>query len=271
MGDRKYPHIVKRSFLFCSLQPSSLFFAKNASLHYIIFHSSNDLKFPVQTLATAMSLAQRFLLHNPDIGYPDEAIAQACLHIAGKMDDTYRRSKEITKNKIEHVERTLLETIGFDFRQACCAMYYVVKIGKDLELDKEVVRRAWNVAIDAYLTAVYLTVPTHTVALASIVIAIKMTKTKSTKIDSEKFMSSRLKTNLAIREILDLYLHNKKAILKVTDADKEHLQAVFKDICKSILNTDIGKSKDSEEVDQSDYLTQVGKTSTLGAVRFVVS
>lgn len=300
-----FPHLLKRSTLFISPYrverlfskndiPSNAFYTRLGQAAEVIFgQACKDLKFPVKTLSTAMMLVQHYCLFNGNnVLSTNLEITSTCLLIASKIEDTPKKSKDIiaclyhgfkySPTKLEeirihvlHLERAVLETLGFDFRQTS-PQYYVIKISKDLRLKKEVAKLAWDISIDAFSSLVYLYIPTHTVALASIVLAAKLSKDESIfPLNSESFESTRYKTNLALLEFLELYLNRPSNILRLV-ADEKYKDVYYDifvpfkdDISRAIENFQISHRVDKNGR-SSELAIRSSKLSNDGAVRYVL-
>lgn len=302
---KTFPHLLKRSKLFISPYRLDFLLSKNdisSSAFYtrinqaaeVIFGSScRDLKFPVKTLSTAMILAQHYYIFNGNnILSTNLEITSTCLLVASKIEDTPKKSKDIiaclyhnfkySTAKLEeirmhvlHIERAVLETLGFDFRQTS-PQYYVIKISKELNLKKEVAKLAWDISIDAFSSLVYLYIPSHTVALACIILASKLSGDESIfPLNSESFESTRYKTNLALLEFIDLYLNRPANTLRLV-IDEKYKEIyydtllVFKDdISRAVENFQMSHNVDKNGR-SSELAIRSTKLSNDGAVRYVL-
>lgn len=240
-----------------------------------------------------MILAQHYYIFNGNnILSTNLEITSTCLLVASKIEDTPKKSKDIiaclyhnfkySTAKLEeirmhvlHIERAVLETLGFDFRQTS-PQYYVIKISKELNLKKEVAKLAWDISIDAFSSLVYLYIPSHTVALACIILASKLSGDESIfPLNSESFESTRYKTNLALLEFIDLYLNRPANTLRLV-IDEKYKEIyydtllVFKDdISRAVENFQMSHNVDKNGR-SSELAIRSTKLSNDGAVRYVL-
>ena len=186
---------------------------------------------------------------------------------------------EETRIRVLSLERHILETLGFDFRQNS-PQYYVMKMSKDLKVSREVAKVAWTISIDAFARTIYLHVPAHTVALACIILAVKLFKDESLfPLDSSRFYSTRYKTNVILLELLDLYIEKSSHVLELPkhpdfDSFLEICLAFRANINEAVSNYQKNHSdafQRSLSVDNTGDLTiRAGKISDEGAVRYVL-
>lgn len=258
---------------------------------------------PIQTLGTAMLLMQHFYLFNTNLILAT-SIETACasLLVASKIEDTPKKSKEIittvfslkggllpaaakleeTRIRVLSLERHILETLGFDFRQNS-PQYYVIKMSKDLSLSRSVAKVAWSISTDAFATNIYLHVPAHTVALACIILAAKLRKDDSLfPLDSSRFYSTRYKTNIALLEILDLYIDKPvpmpAGFQLSRDPDFSNYMGTFldfrADINKAVSNYQSSHfesfNRDLSVEQLRDLAIRTGKLSDEGTVRYIL-
>lgn len=224
-------------------------------------------------------------------------IACASLLVASKIEDTPKRSKDIitalqslkgslpvskledTRIHVLSLERHILETLGFDFRQTS-PQYYVIKMCKDLKIPRVVAKVAWTISTDAFATKIYLYIPSHTVALACIIMAAKLSKDDSLfPLDSSRFYSTRYKTNSALLELLDLYIDRNSPMLQLPShpSFKDYMETFFEfrtDINRAVSNY---QNAHPESFDQDfpeevirDLAIRTGKLSDEGTVRYIL-
>jgi hypothetical protein len=187
-----------------------------------LFRDTNDPKTrlltslsPVRTIATAMILYHRLLLFNKTTYFQENAIEPsiASLFVACKIEDTLKKSREILcvsynlrhpnsepinpdsslleeiSKRVIGMERTILETSSFDFRNRH-AQPFLMKLCKRLKLGKETARLAWSVALDVYRTLAPLRATPHALALAAIETATRLGG-KRVKIEYSKLEATR--------------------------------------------------------------------------------
>ncbi|KAG5440289.1 hypothetical protein PCANB_001859 [Pneumocystis canis] len=207
-NDDKYPVAIQLSWpyfstkqvasLSASSRSSSLSESKEIQIRFQaytwIYLVGKYLKFPIRTIGSAMIIYHRFHLFNPisDFSYTDTAAA--CLFVACKMEDTSKKLKDILiagynikhpngpdisfesqtieeqKKRIIGLERMVLETSCFDFRQRH-PQPYIIKFARHLKLSKEIAQKAWDISVDSYKTFLPLKFTPHCIALMALVLA----------------------------------------------------------------------------------------------------
>lgn len=143
------------------------------------------MRLPTQTYATAALYLQRFLMLNPSVleRVQDSVeqlneLACACLVTAfltegsAKKIDDAADTLGVSSAKVITLQREVLETNAFDFRVQT-APIWVVKLAKQIELDKDITYAAFQVAIDAHETTAILQFPAHNIAAACIELAVR--------------------------------------------------------------------------------------------------
>lgn len=168
---------------------------------------------------------QRYFLHNKFDTTVYYDIALTALFIASKNEDTIKKLRDIIvignqirnnamnveqvelyKKKILRLEFKLLETISFDFR-----VYHVeeflVKIGKELGVAKDIAYLGWLISVDSFQTVTLLKVPPHAVAIACLILASRI-KSVEFKCDYRKFHTSEAAVNESLLDLLDLYINS---------------------------------------------------------------
>lgn len=182
-----------------------------------------NLQLPIRTFGTAMVLFSRYCLLNSRIEGAIEDTVIGCLLCACKIEDTPKKSRDLFnglysvvklppqqfepfKARAMVLELQILETLTFDFRIRH-PQPYIIKIAKDLKAPKEVAALAWTISIDAYRTHIHMKRPPHTIALACLILAGKLLKETSIfPIKSENYNSDRPTVNLALLDLLDMYI-----------------------------------------------------------------
>lgn len=307
---KQFSHLIQQSNLFLSRTQIEALVARHGltfgqftqAVAAVVDHivgAGRELKFPVRTVGTAVLLGQHFYLFNNPLPAVPAEMACACLLVASKMEDTPKKSKDIITavlgarvaeatqpNRLEEsrlqvlgLERHILETMGFDFRQNS-AQYYVIKICKDLGLARAVAQVAWAISTDAFYCTVYLTVPAHTAALACIVLAAKLQRDTSLfPLDSTRFHSARYKTNVALLQLLMLYTEPEYAQYARLQLVKHASFNEFSDICYQ-FRADIDRAvstfetahaaKFTEKTTERELALRASKLSDEGTVRYVL-
>ncbi|KAJ3122488.1 RNA polymerase II C-terminal domain kinase beta subunit [Nowakowskiella sp. JEL0407] len=196
------------------------------------------LGLPYYTVATAHQIFHRYFTYTP---YPEPLdenglsvtdFAVASLFLAGKIDETIKKIKEVMtyaqlilhgmyhtfnsdsqegedyKKKILSAELLLLETTGFYF-QFIHPHPFLIKFAKKLKLEKFVAARAWLVLQDSYQTTVCTQYTPQTIALAALMLANRYcsnaTKTK-VHITGEEFSCNSTDAFGAAEQMNHLYL-----------------------------------------------------------------
>lgn len=145
--------------------------------------------FPQRTICAAQTLFQRFhLFYSGEHAAPHE-VSTAALSISAKMNDTYKRGRDILlaslalrfpdmvktkstatsgaigqvaeadvdpvvleseRKRLQAVEKMFLESLCFNFHtKPPCLLTLVVKLGRQWGVDKEPCKLAWRLACDA--------------------------------------------------------------------------------------------------------------------------
>jgi CTD kinase subunit beta len=146
-----------------------------------------------------MILYHRLLLFNKTPYFQETPIdpSIAALFVACKIEDTLKKSREIlaasynlrhpnsepigpdaplleeTSKRVIGMERTILETSSFDFRNRH-AQPFLVKFCRRYQVGSALAHRAWEVAIDVYRTLAPLRATPHALALAALETACRL-------------------------------------------------------------------------------------------------
>jgi CTD kinase subunit beta len=154
---------------------------------------------PVRTIATAMILYHRLLLFNKTPYFQETPTdpSIAALFVACKIEDTLKKSREIlaasynlrhpnnepinpdsplleeVSKRVIGMERTILETSSFDFRNRH-AQPFLVKFCRRYKVERRLAHRAWEIAIDVYRTLAPLKATPHALALAALETACRL-------------------------------------------------------------------------------------------------
>ncbi|KAG9289798.1 hypothetical protein G9A89_015378 [Geosiphon pyriformis] len=166
--------------------------------------AGKKLGLPQLTINTAQVLYQRFFIFHSMKDYPTQSgdqkvpdqkdVCATCIFVASKIDETYKKHKEIViavntlsqgrspenngdgqwfedqRRKIVSLERLVLETMCFNF-QIKHPFKHLVLFTKKLKGDHDLAEKAWKIARDSYKTTACLRFPAHTIAAASIYLA----------------------------------------------------------------------------------------------------
>ncbi|KAF9524275.1 cyclin-like protein [Crepidotus variabilis] len=163
---------------------------------------STRIGFPRRTVATAQTLYHRFHLFFPRKDFQYQDVSLAAIFVSAKMHDTLKKPRELLaisygirypdlaakskhpggeidldtmdatmvesdRQRLLAVERLILETVCFNFT-ARMPFPYVIKLGKELQASKKLIKFAWRIAIDTHRTLLPLIYPPQTLALGSI-------------------------------------------------------------------------------------------------------
>ncbi|KAF8252965.1 cyclin-like protein [Wilcoxina mikolae CBS 423.85] len=194
-----------------------------------IVQISRVLQFPVRTVATAMILYHRLLLFNKTPYFQETPTdpSVAALFVACKIEDTLKKSREIlaasynlrhpnaepinpdsalleeTTKRVIGMERTILETSSFDFRNRH-AQPFLIKFCRLYEVGSRLAHRAWEVSVDVYRTLSPLRSTPHALALASLETACRL-ENYPIRIMYEDLEASRDDVLSIIDDLLELY------------------------------------------------------------------
>ncbi|XP_014219448.1 cyclin-K [Copidosoma floridanum] len=152
------------------------------------------------TFATGVVFFHRFYMFRSFKTFPPYVTAACCLYLAGKVEETPKRCKDIIKtakallnekdfasfgeDPVEEVmamERILLQTIKFDlivFHPYFFLKKYIKCLKANKELLQEVLQMAWNFVNDSLCTTLSIEWEPEIVAIASIHLAGKLCKLK---------------------------------------------------------------------------------------------
>ncbi|VDN58029.1 unnamed protein product [Dracunculus medinensis] len=150
---------------------------------------------PNPTLATAAVYFHRFYMFHSFKEFPKNLTAMGCLFLAGKVEETPKKSKDIliaAKDKYPHqfnlktaleeimgIERVLLQTIKFDLHVEH-PYTFLLQYQKVFKLDREkkqiVLQNAWTFVNDSLFTTLCLVWEPEVVAISLIFMALKMTR-----------------------------------------------------------------------------------------------
>ncbi|KAJ4353507.1 RNA polymerase II C-terminal domain kinase beta subunit [Didymosphaeria variabile] len=187
------------------------------------------LQLPVRTFNTAVIYYHKFRLLHAENEYSWEGAAAAALFTACKIEDTLKKSREVLaayynskvgvgeqlssddprfenhSKLILGLERLMLESAGFDFRNRY-PQKVMVKLARALRFHPE--REAttmWNVSLDMYRTFAPLKQTTPTMAIACVELAARLHE----KDTSEIWNTTRAEIMETLLDLLDLYTHHR--------------------------------------------------------------
>jgi len=201
------------------------------------------LQLPIRTFNTAVVYYHKFRLLHGDHEYNWADAAAAALFTACKIEDTLKKSREIlcahwnlkvgaadglssddprfdTHSKlIIGLERLMLESAGFDFRNRY-PQKLMVKLARALHLDaSHEAKTAWNLSIDLYRTFAPLKQTSPTLAIACLELATRLHGMDATRcVDAgpvryAKWATSRAEVMETLLDLLDLYTHHRGSTL----------------------------------------------------------
>lgn len=156
------------------------------------------LSLPIRTFNTAVIYYHKFRLLHADNEYNWADASAAALFTACKIEDTLKKSKEILcanynlkvgpgealssddprfenhSKLIIGLERLMLESAGFDFRNRY-PQKLMVKLARVLNFDQNYeAKTAWNLSVDLYRTFAPLKQSTPTMAIACLELAARL-------------------------------------------------------------------------------------------------
>ncbi|KAF1976676.1 cyclin-like protein [Bimuria novae-zelandiae CBS 107.79] len=197
------------------------------------------LQLPIRTFNTAVIYYHKFRLLHAEVEYSWEVAAAAALFTACKIEDTLKKSREVLaaywnskvgvgeqlssddqrfevhSKMILGLERLMLESAGFDFRNRY-PQKPMVKLARALRFDpNNEAKTMWNLSIDMYRTFTPLKQTTPTMAIACVELAARLHEMDASKIvDSgvcrySKWNTSRAEVMETLLDLLDLYTHHR--------------------------------------------------------------
>ncbi|VEL19284.1 unnamed protein product [Protopolystoma xenopodis] len=163
-----------------------------------IFDLGNKLRLRYDTCATATVFFHRFYMLHSFKQFPRFVTASCCLMLAGKVEETPKKCRDIVKaaitllpekvfeqfgkdprEEIMAYERVLLKTIKFDFQVSHpykFLLQYVKRIKNNTERHKELVQMAWSFINDSLATTLCLQWEPEIVACAVLYLVTRMNK-----------------------------------------------------------------------------------------------
>ncbi|KAI0578035.1 Cyclin [Pyrenophora tritici-repentis] len=199
------------------------------------------LQLPIRTFNTAVIYYHKFRLLHADNEYNWADAAAAALFTACKIEDTLKKSREILcahwnlkvgpgeslssddprfenhSKLIIGLERLMLESAGFDFRNRY-PQKLMVKLARALRFDaSNEAKTIWNLSIDSYRTFAPLKQSTPTLAIACVELAARLHGKDATRfVDTgpvrySKWATSRAEVMETLLDMLDLYTHHRSA------------------------------------------------------------
>lgn len=191
-----------------------------------------QLKFPRRTLETAIYFYQRFYVFNRFETELCHTVATSCLLLSCKQVETIKKANEICstslrlrsaakitpeiidnlKKRILQIELRILEACAFDYRVNNLVHIdeYVVKIGKELNLDRHLCHLAWVVSYDVLKLELLLIVPQHIIAIAVLKTAQELMHGKNSwpKMRFSAFEADEKSVSQAYFDILNFYINS---------------------------------------------------------------
>ncbi|KAL6708107.1 RNA polymerase II C-terminal domain kinase beta subunit [Coniothyrium glycines] len=248
------------------------------------------LSLPIRTFNTAVMYYHRFRLLHADNEYNWADAAAAALFTACKIEDTLKKSREILcahwnlkvgsgeslssddprfdnhSKLIIGLERLMLESAGFDFRNRY-PQKLLVKLARALKFNENnEAKTAWNLSIDLYRTFAPLKQTTPTMAIACLELAARLHGLDTVVIVDaglakySKWATSRAEVMETLLDLLDLYTHNRASTSVGPSYTLEHF-----------INIRIGLNQEASAANIPRFtlyasdLKLVGKASNNGA------
>ncbi|KAF2713363.1 cyclin-like protein [Pleomassaria siparia CBS 279.74] len=199
------------------------------------------LQLPIRTFNTAVIYYHKFRLLHSENEYNWADAAAAALFTACKIEDTLKKSREILcanwnlkvgigehaspddprfenhSKLIIGLERLMLESAGFDFRNRY-PQELMIKMAKAVGLDKHnEAKTVWNISVDLYRTFAPLKQTTPTLSIACVELAARLHERRAEKIVDvgvlkySKWKTSRAEVMETMLDLLDLYTHHRTA------------------------------------------------------------
>ncbi|KAL1305349.1 hypothetical protein AAFC00_002245 [Neodothiora populina] len=243
------------------------------------------LQLPIRTFNTAVVYYHKFRLVHADNEYMFIDAAAAALFTACKIEDTLKKSREILcaafnlkaapsehlspddqmfdgpSKTIVGLERLMLESAGFDFRNRH-PQRYVIKMIRSSGLDARTVgKTAYNMCIDIYRTFAPLKQTAPTLALACVELAARVCGVASDTVfigggDNgdmyRRWWTSREEVLETVLDLLDLYTHHPKLTVVGTEYPID-----------SFINTRITLNKESTSAHHARYTEWTSSASSL--------
>ncbi|OON14081.1 cyclin domain protein [Opisthorchis viverrini] len=163
-----------------------------------LFDVSSKLNLRYDTCATAIVFFHRFYMFHSFKAFPRYVTASCCLMLAGKVEETPKKVRDIVKTarlllpeaifeqfgsdpreEVMAYERVLLKTIKFDLQVSHPYSYllqFVKRIKGNQEKLKELVQMSWSFINDSLATTLCLQWEPEIVACAVLYLATRMSK-----------------------------------------------------------------------------------------------
>ncbi|KAJ8116027.1 hypothetical protein OPT61_g2459 [Boeremia exigua] len=199
------------------------------------------LSLPIRTFNTAVIYYHKFRLLHGDNEYNWADASAAALFTACKIEDTLKKSREILcaswnlkvgpgealssddqrfdihSKQIIGLERLMLESAGFDFRNRY-PQKLMAKLARALKFDQNNEgKTAWNLSVDLYRTFAPLKQSSPTMAIACLELAARLHEMDAEALVDRgacryaKWGTSRAEIMETLLDLLDLYTHNRSA------------------------------------------------------------
>lgn len=243
-------------------------------------------KFPRRTLETAIYFYQRYYVFNKFETEMCHTVATSCLLLSCKQVETFKKVNELCtislrlrnvtnikqetienfKKRVFQIELRILEACGFDYRINSHVHIdeYIVKLGKQLNLDQYICHLAWVIAYDVLKLDIILMVPQHTIALATLKIASELVNLPNFPLEDKyvEFKTTLESINEAYFDILNYYINifdtcHLKDNLPVNALPSVNLERFME------LKRKAGQESGLKELTEQDY----GKDKYLTTVR----
>ncbi|XPS78603.1 Beta-glucosidase [Ascochyta lentis] len=199
------------------------------------------LSLPIRTFNTAVIYYHKFRLLHGDNEYNWADASAAALFTACKIEDTLKKSREILcaswnmkvgpgealssddprfenhSKQIIGLERLMLESAGFDFRNRY-PQKLMVKLARAVKFDQHnEAKTAWNLSVDLYRTFAPLKQSTPTLAIACLELAARLHERDADALVDRgvcrcaKWATSRGEVMETLLDLLDLYTHHRSS------------------------------------------------------------
>ncbi|QLQ81042.1 hypothetical protein HG537_0E03970 [Torulaspora globosa] len=256
-----------------------------------------QLKFPRRTLETAIYFYQRFYVFNRFETELCHTVATSCLLLSCKQVETIKKANEICsislrlrsankitpeiidgfKKRVLQIELRILEACAFDYRVNNMVHIdeYVVKIGKELNLEVLTCHLAWIIAYDVLKLELLLMVPQHIIAIAVLKTAYEILHGKIgwPKIRYTAFEADEKSVSQAYFDILNFYI-NSFTVSDLPDNLPEGVPPVSIDMfigLKKNAGQEFGLEEITEKAMEADAYLTTPRDYSIRERRYVLS
>lgn len=167
---------------------------------------------------------------------------------------------EEQRRRVLGLERMMLETQSFDFRQRH-PQSFIIKFSKMLQISRNRAKEAWYISLDSYRSWLPLKLPPHAIALACILLAIKFTG-ESIEIETGDFGVRPDHLYIALEDLLDLYLHSKIQTSATNICDEGRLMEIKSSLLRDHTNSATKHSNGHDLLRTTENVSSIGDRGT---------